>query len=54
MITRFMPRMTRNSTKAMIMKLSVSVRKLPQASTAPCFFASARLVAVTAFDSPVK
>jgi len=29
-------------------KFSVKVRKLPQASTAPCFFASARLVAVTA------
>ena len=41
-----------NSTKATMMKLSVSVRKLPQASTAPCFFASARLLAVTAFDSP--
>ena len=34
--------------------ISVSVRKLPQASTAPCFFASARLVALTAFDNPVK
>ena len=46
--------MTRNSTKAMIRKLIVIVRKLPQANTAPCFFASARLPAVTAFDSPVK
>ncbi len=43
-----------NSTNAMIMKLIVSVRKLPQASTAPCFLASARLVAVTDFDKPVK
>ena len=43
-----------NSTKATMRKLSVSVRKLPQASTAPCFLASARLVAVTDFDSGVK
>ncbi len=43
-----------NSTKATMMKLIVSVRKLPQASTAPCFLASARLVAVTVFDRPVK
>ena len=40
--------------KTTIAKFSVSVRKLPQASTAPCFFASARLVAVTVFDKPVK
>ena len=35
------------------MKFSVSVRKLPQANTAPCFLASARFVAVTDFDKPV-
>src|SRR5215469_14670780 len=50
----FIRRITRNSTKATMMKLIVSVRKLPQASTAPCFFASAKLVAVTAFDKGVK
>ena len=43
-----------NKTKAMMMKFSVSVRKLPHANTAPCFFASARLLAVTAFERPVK
>src|SRR6185436_13667595 len=46
--------MTMNSTKATMRKFSVSVRKLPQANTAPCFFAAARLVAVTDFDMPVK
>src|SRR5436305_7342399 len=50
----FMARITRNSTKATMMKLIVSVRKLPQASTAPCFLASAKLVAVTFADKGVK
>ena len=45
---------TTNSTRAMIMKLIVRVRKLPQASTAPCFFASAKAVAVTFDDNGVK
>jgi len=51
---RFISRITMNSTKAMIKKFNVRVRKFPQASTAPCFLASARLPAVTAFDSGVK
>ena len=38
----------------MMMKLSVTVRKLPQPMTAPCFFASARLSAVTFEDSGRK
>ena len=42
-------RIARNSTKAIMMKLSVMVRKLPQANTAPCFFASTSEAAVT-FD----
>src|SRR5947199_5916553 len=50
----FMRRITMNSTNATIRKLIVSVRKLPQATTAPCFLASARLVAVTDFERPVK
>ena len=40
--SRFMPRTTRNRMKAMIAKFSVMVKKLPQASTAPCFLASTR------------
>src|SRR5262249_1613032 len=50
----FIARTTRNSAIAMIAKLMHKVRKLPQARTAPCFLASARLPAFTAFDSGVK
>src|SRR6516162_2272538 len=44
----------RNSTQAMIRKLIKSVRKLPQARTAPCFFASTKAGAVTLDDSGMK
>src|SRR5262249_53226373 len=46
--------MARNNTKAMIKKLIAKVRKLPQANTAPCFFASAKDVAVTFDESGRK
>ena len=48
------PRIARNSTKAMIRKLITIVRKLPQANTAPCFFASANESAVTLDDNQMK
>src|SRR6516162_9858951 len=41
-------------TQAMMMKLMMTVRKLPHASTAPCFLASASEVAVTFEDSGRK
>jgi len=45
---------TRKSAHAMIRKLTTIVTKLPNANTAPRFFASARAVAVTAFDNGRK
>ena len=45
---------TQNSTQATMMKLISTVMKLPQASTAPCFLASASDPAVTFGDSPMK
>src|SRR5262249_53207468 len=47
------PRIARNSTAAMIRKLMTIVRKLPHASTAPCFFASANDGAVPLDDNPM-
>ena len=44
----------KNSTHAMMMKLIMSVRKLPQARTAPCFFASTSESAVTLDESRTK
>ena len=44
----------RNSTAATMRKLMVMVRKLPHASTAPCFLASTRESAVTLLDSATK
>ena len=38
----------------MMMKLMMMVRKFPQASTAPCFFASTSESAVTLADNRVK
>ena len=52
--SRVIARMTRNSTQAMIRKLMTMVRKLPYASTAPCFFASTSESAVTFDDSFTK
>ena len=45
---------TRKSAQAMMIKLTIIVIKLPNAKTAPCYFASARVVAVTAFDNGRK
>ena len=53
-LTVFPPRKARNSTNAMMRKLMTMVRKLPHASTAPCFFASARFIAVTLDESARK
>ena len=53
-LATFIALTTRNRTAAMIRKLTVTCRKLPQASTAPCFLASAKAGAVTFEDSGVK
>jgi len=47
-------RTTKKRTKAMMIKLSATVRKLPQPMTAPCFFASESTGDVTDLDREMK
>ena len=54
LIIRDMARITKKSTKATMVKFSTRVMKCPQANTAPCFFASSRLAAVTLAESGRK
>ena len=51
---RLMPLTAMNKAIAMMTKLMTTVRKLPYANTAPCFFASANVAAVTFDDSGRK
>src|SRR5439155_4521955 len=53
-VNRFISLTTMNSTQAIMMKLITIVRKLPQAKTAPCFFASTNESAVTLDESGMK
>src|SRR5262249_51272017 len=53
-VSRFVPRSTRNRISAMMRKLMVTVRKLPYPRTAPCFFASTSVSAVTFEESGKK